>query len=98
MLWTEIIRLKTADPEAAGLNNLLVEAMRHTAKEPGLIEARVYNNARYANELALSLTWDIDSREYKGSRAGLCISQTLGTFGLVEHSVWMEQAVILDHL
>ena len=44
MLWTEIIRLKTADPETAGLNNLLVEAMRHTAKEPGLIEARVYNH------------------------------------------------------
>ena len=93
MLWTEMIRLKTADPGAEGLNSLFLDAMRHVAKEAGLVQAKVYSSAPYPNELALSLMWNTGSPERKGSRAGLCISQALQTFGLVEHSVWLEQSV-----
>jgi len=92
MVWTEMIRLKTADPEAEGLGSLLLEALRHVAKEAGLVEAKVYNGAVHPNELALSLIWDTESAESRGSRAGLCISEALRAFGLVEHSVWMEQS------
>jgi hypothetical protein len=90
MLWTEMIRLKTLDPGAEGLNRLLLDAMKHVAKEPGLVEAKAYRSALQPNELALSLMWDTGSPEPKGSRAGLCISEELRAFGLVVHSVWIE--------
>jgi len=93
MLWTEMIRLKTADAGAEGLQSLFLDAMRHVAKEPGLVQAKIYSSARNPNELALSLVWDTDPPEHKGSRAGLCISQALQVFGLVELSVWIEQSL-----
>ena len=93
MLWTEMIRLTTSDPGAERLNSLFLDARRHVAKEAGLVQARLYGSALHPNELALSLMWDTGSPEPKGSRAGLCISQALQTFGLVEHSVWLEQSV-----
>jgi len=85
-----MIRLKTLDPGAEGLDRLLLDAMRHVAKEAGLVEARIYSRALYPNELALNLMWDTGSPETKGSRAGLCICQELRAFGLVVHSVWAE--------
>jgi hypothetical protein len=93
MLWTEMIRLKTIDPGAERLNSLFLDARRHVAKEAGLVQARVYSSAHRPNELALSLMWDTGSPERQGSRAGLCISQALQAFGLVEHSVWTEQSL-----
>jgi len=93
MLWTEMIRLKTPDPGAEALNSLLFDALRHAATEPGLVQAQLYSSARNPNELALSLMWDTDFPEHKGSRAGLCISLALQAFGLVELSVWMEQTI-----
>ena len=89
-----MIRLKTPDPEAEGLNSLLFDALKHAAKEPGLVQAQLYSSARNPNELALTFMWDTDFPEHKGSRAGLCISQALQGFGLVELSVWMEQTVV----
>ena len=89
-----MIRLKASDPEAEGLKSLLSDALKHAAKEPGIRRAQLYSSVGNPNELALSLMWDTDFPEYKGSRAGLCISQALQAFGLVELTVWMEQTIV----
>ncbi len=73
------------------VSGLLLETLRRTAKEAGLVGMRMYHNASYQTDLALSLTWDTNALRHEGSRAGLAISEALKTFGLVEHSIWLEK-------
>jgi hypothetical protein len=65
--------------------------MSRASGEAGLVQVHTYNSASYQTDLALSLTWDTNSFRREGSRAALTISEALKTFGLVEHSVWVEK-------
>jgi hypothetical protein len=39
---------------------------------------------------ALRLFWDTDDPQPRGSLLGMSLAQSLKTFGLVDHSVWIE--------
>ena len=91
MLWMEMIRLRTTNAQLGNVAGLLLETMSRAAGEAGLVRVHMYHSASYQTDLALSLTWDTDSLQHEGSRAGLTISEALKTFGLVEHSIWVEK-------
>lgn len=91
MRWMEMIRLRTPQGQEKKLAKLLVDAAHDVMGEPGLEEARVYTNASFHSDLALSIAWDTDATQRQGSRVGLSIAQTLSSYGLVEHSIWSEQ-------
>ncbi len=91
MVWMEMIRLRTAAGKGQAAMGLLNYSMSHVAKEPGLVRVHVYNSAAFHNDLALSLIWDTHVPHPQGSRTGLSITETLNGFGLVEHSIWVEQ-------
>jgi len=73
------------------LTRLLVDSAQTIVNEPGLKEAKVYANASFQSDLALNLVWDTSIPQRQGSRVGLSIAQTLGSYGLVEHSIWSEK-------
>ena len=91
MLWMEMIRLRTTHSRLDNVAGLLINAMNRASGEAGLVQVHMYNNASYQTDLALSLTCDTNSFRREGSRAALTISEALKTFGLVEHSVWVEK-------
>lgn len=91
MLWMEMIRLRTIHSRLDNAAGLLFNAMSRASGEAGLVQVRMYNSASYQTDLALSLTWDTNSFQREGSRAALTISEALKTFGLVEHSIWVEK-------
>ena len=93
MRWMEIIRLRTLQGREKKLEKLLADSAHAAIKEPGLEEARVYASASFYSDLALNLLWDTDMIHHQGSRVGLSISQTLASYGLVEHSIWSEKGV-----
>ncbi len=90
MRWMEMIRLRTPQGKEEGPARMLFDSVRQIGGEQGLIDARVLINVVFPSDLALHLIWDTESPETQGSRAALGITQTLKTFGLVDHSVWTD--------
>ena len=83
--------MRTTEGHLERAADLLLDAARHVAGEDGLVRVHMYDNASFQTDLALSLTWDTNSPDHRGSRAALSISDTLRNFGLVEHSIWLEK-------
>ena len=86
-----MIRLRTTPSQLPAVARLILDNVGHAAGESGLLRVHMYHSANYQTDLALSLSWETDAMQQGGSRAGLSISEALKSFGLVEHSVWMER-------
>jgi hypothetical protein len=91
MVWMEMIRLRTTTAHMREVDSLLFEATRHAEGDEGLIRLRIYRSASLLTDIAVSLVWDTSPGAAAGSRAGLSISTALKSFGLVDHSVWIEK-------
>jgi hypothetical protein len=91
MVWMEMIRLRTTATRMKEVDNLLFEATKHVEGDEGLIRLRVYRSVSLHTDIAISLIWGIQPEVAGGSRAGLSIGDALKTFGLVDHSIWIEK-------
>lgn len=89
MKWMEIIRLRSSGKISESLKELLYGLIR--ADQPGLIEARLYRHASWETDWVLHLHWDSEKPEEDGTALGLRLSQTLAEFGLLDHSIWIEE-------
>ncbi|MGD0232521.1 MAG: hypothetical protein ABSC19_19580 [Syntrophorhabdales bacterium] len=87
----EIIRLRTTQAHVHNVADMLLDTAERATGEDGLLQVRMYKSASYQTDMALCLTWDTSPPRQQGSRTGLSISEALKTFGLVEHSIWVEK-------
>ena len=85
-----MIRLRSVPDRIEPATDLLLNLVKDMAAEQGLVSVNLYQRAGLRTDLAMSLVWNTDPPSYKGTRAGLSISELLRTFGLVEHSLWLE--------
>jgi hypothetical protein len=92
MAWMELIRLRAIQGQIEAANGLLLGLLKDMAAEKDLRSVRLYQSIGLRTDLAMSLLWSGDAPARKGTRAGLSIIELLKPFGLVEHSVWLEQA------
>jgi hypothetical protein len=88
--WMEMIRLRTVPGRIGLATDLLLDLTKGMTAEQGLVRVNLYQRAGLRTDLAMSLVWNTDPPSHKGTRTGLSISELLKTFGLVEHSVWLE--------
>lgn len=91
MRWMEMIRLRTPQSNEKWLPALLFDSVRTVIEEPGLLDAHVYRNVSFQSDMSITFIWETDSPDPQGSRAALSFVQTFKTYGLVEHSVWLEK-------
>jgi len=89
MKWIEIIKVRTAGKVPESLNGLLSGLLKNSP--PGLTEARLYRHASWETDWTLQLYWESTQFEENGTALGLRLAQTLTEFGLVDHSVWIEE-------
>jgi hypothetical protein len=89
MNWMEIIRLRSAEKAPESLKGLLSGLTRKG--QPGLVEARLYRHASWETDWTLHLHWDSEKPEENGTALGLHLAQALKEFGLVDHSIWIEE-------
>ena len=89
-MWMEIIRLRSVPGRIEPATDLLLDLVKDMAAEQGLVRVNLYERAGLRTDLAMSLVWNTSPPSNKGTRTGLSISEMLKTFGLVEHSVWLE--------
>src|SRR4030042_2692536 len=94
MKCVETIKLQSAcgmesasERELHGLGN----EVRNSPDHRGSLEAIVYNHTSVPGYFAIRLFWSTKPPQLQGSPLGMRITQTLKTFGLVDHSVWIEK-------
>jgi hypothetical protein len=94
MKWLETIKLQSA----SGVESIterelhgLASEVKNSPDHRGSVEAVVYNHTSVPGYFAIHLFWSSGPPLVQGSPLGMRIAQTLKTFGLVDHSVWIEK-------
>ena len=93
MKWLEMIKAQTAagqESRAEGELRALIEDIRKSFNTPDLLEIVLYYHASIPGCFTMQLIWDTRTPEFQGSLLGLRLTQSVKTFGLVDHSVWIE--------
>ena len=91
MKWIEIIKLRIAESNRAPLPHQLAEIISGINSEGGLAEIKLCRHAIVESDLSIHLYWESERPAPQGSAAGLILMHMLKTFGLISHSVWVEE-------
>ena len=90
MKWLEVIKLRAAG-NGEGLLEELFREMNKAGQKRGLVEIKTYRHAALETDLSVHLHWESDRPDQNGSLLGLHLVQALKEFGLIDHSVWIEE-------
>jgi hypothetical protein len=92
MKWLEIIRLRGAGIEEGLLEEFLQSYRTVNPDRSGnLTGIETYRHAALKNDLSVHLHWESKKLEQEGSVLGLRLAQALKEFGLIDHSIWIEE-------
>jgi hypothetical protein len=89
MKWLEVIKLRSAGGSLGLLEELLLPLSG--SNQSGLVEMKTYRHAALENDLSVHIHWESERPEQNGSALGFRLVQALKEFGLVDHSVWLEE-------
>ena len=89
MNWLEVIKLRSAEKGSGMLDELFISISK--ADQRGLVKIRTYRHAALDRDFSVHLYWKSKQPEPNGSALGLRLAQTLKEFGLIDHSVWIEE-------
>jgi hypothetical protein len=92
MKWVEIIKLRVAESNRDSLNQQLAEIILGVNLGEGLGEIKLYRHAVVDSDLSIHLYWESERPVQQGSAAGRWLMHMLKAFGLISHSVWVEEA------
>ncbi|MFZ2148405.1 MAG: hypothetical protein WAV28_14415 [Sedimentisphaerales bacterium] len=59
--------------------------------QSGLEEMKTFQHAALKSDWSIHLHWESERPEQNGSSLGLRLAQAFKEFGLVDHSVWIEE-------
>jgi hypothetical protein len=89
MKWVEVIKLRSAKIGAGLREELLLPA-----EKPGLngpVEMKAYRHAALDTDWSVHLHWESERPEQNGSALGMRLARAMKEYGLVDHSVWIEE-------
>jgi len=90
MSWVEIIKVQTADRQAAVDCTDYLETLKRERSAATGPEVRVYNNAAFLGQHMISLKWHSPLPEMPSSEVSRVLVHKLKKFGLVDHSIWVD--------
>jgi hypothetical protein len=90
MKWLEVIKLRGAG-NGEGLLKEFFREMNKAGQNTGLIQIKTYRHAALETDLSVHLHWESDRPDQNGSTLGLRLARALKEFGLIDHSVWIEE-------
>lgn len=94
MKWIEMIKIQAASGQGGILNDeltTLVQTMQRHSDCQGLTKISFCQHGTVPDCFALHLWWETTSPEHQGSKTALGLMESLRNFGLLYHSVWIEQ-------
>jgi len=89
MRWLEVIKLRSVGKNSKLLKELLPPIDKFS--QSGLAEMKTNHNAVLETDVSVHLHWESDRPDQNGSLLGLRLVQALKEFGLMDHSIWIEE-------
>jgi hypothetical protein len=89
MKWLEVIKLRSAGKDSELLKEFLFSIIKFSQSE--LVEMKIYRHAVLGSDLSIHLDWESERPEQNGSGLGLHLAQALKEFGLIDHTIWVEE-------
>ena len=90
----EWIQVQAANGQVTTLENELfgvVKDLRSQKAFKGLLRADGFRHVSLAGCFLILLVWEADASVHQGSTLGMNLKETMKTFGLVNHSVWVNR-------
>jgi len=91
MKWVEVIQLRSVASNRKRLESKLQKLINEVDRKPKKHSIKIYNRERIGTDICIILFHDREKVEIGGSRLSLCLVAALKTFGLVNHSIWIER-------
>ena len=91
MKWMEVIKLRIAGDEPESVEQKVINLIAEVNHNGGIKEIKLYRHAMLHTDLSVHLFWESESTESFGSATGLCLVHLLKEFGLISHSVWVDE-------
>jgi hypothetical protein len=89
MQWLEVIKLRSAGNCEKVLE--ILRTIARSAQGKGLVKIRIYRHGALERDLSLHLYWESDQPVQKASPLGHQLVQIVKEFGLIDHSLWIEE-------
>ncbi len=89
MVWLETINIRSAGVIEARKALELCSRIAQSATPDAALRVRVYCNAIYTTDVSIHLEWNSDPGP--SSVLGNELTEALRDFGLINHTVWIEQ-------
>ncbi len=89
MKWLEVIKLRSAGKDSPLLEELLLSIDKFNPR--GLVEMKTFHHSALESDWSIHLHWESERPQQNGSSLGLRLAQAFKEFGLVDHSVWIEE-------
>ena len=93
MRWVEIIALRSAQGNLEAVEAAFLISIVHDHRTKGLEAIMVYRHLTMETDLSVHLHWNTGAVEPRGSKAARHLARVLKDYGLVNRSVWREEAV-----
>lgn len=90
MKWIEIITLRSADNIHKSLILELLHQIEQLDTADGLTAINIYRQSEVGNNLSIHIHWKSELGSQHKSTLGLTLADTLGPWGLLNHSLWVE--------
>jgi hypothetical protein len=91
MKWIEIISIRSAEANNELLINELLKPFNQGDKINGLTCKKIYRNSLIYTDVSIHIHWKTKIVELQGSFIGNHLSKVLEEYGLVNHSIWLEE-------
>ena len=85
----EMIRIRAGESGAGLLKEFAVPVSK--LKQRGLAEIRIYRHAALESDVSIHLYWETVDFKPNGSTVGLHLVRSLGDFGLIDHTTWIQE-------
>jgi hypothetical protein len=90
MKWIEFIKVQTSIDQDQLFEQDLKNLIKSIPRKNGLDKVIVVRHGSIVDDYALFLFWKTRDVDQAGSGIGLNVAQILKKYGLVNHSVWLD--------
>ena len=91
MNWIEIIELRSVDITQKLIEKDLQKLLTQLEKESEKYNIKVYSSAMVSNDYSIHLFHEGRKVENSGSSLGIRLVSALKSYGLVNHTIWIEK-------
>ena len=94
MMWIEVIKLRSPGIKEDIPDKNLLAKLAQVNRAGGPWEMQIYCHATVESDMAVHLIWKTGFPESGGSAVGMQVVEFLKPFGLVNHSVWVQEEIV----